>query len=262
MNLKAQISILVNYYLRGILGYFMIFQNAGRFFFCKVILKESRQYILYLRHSFTQGKRIGFQVDGIFHGGHFSAVFLRREYGLLNVHSSSVIDVGAANGDTAIFFYLNGAKKVVAVEPNVMAFEALRRNISINHLESFIIPMNMAIGGTSDTITIDPSVKPSLVNTIQRADVGIQIRIGVLEECLKGLEAPIVLKMDCEGCEFDAIGNCSLEILSRFDQILMEFHKDPRLIVSKLQLAGFNVSYDHSASIGYLHGINTHSQSR
>jgi len=38
-----------------------------------------------------------------------------------------VIDVGASVGDTALYFVLNGAGKVIAVEPRLTRLGVLRR---------------------------------------------------------------------------------------------------------------------------------------
>ena len=63
----------------------------------------------------------------------FSVVetFVRGDYEVPEVLSGlrgrDVIDVGASVGDTALYFVLNGAGKVIAVEPRLTRLGVLRR---------------------------------------------------------------------------------------------------------------------------------------
>jgi len=43
--------------------------------------------------------------------------------------SKSVVDIGAFVGDTAIYFAIKGAEKVIAIEPHPGAYEELAENI-------------------------------------------------------------------------------------------------------------------------------------
>jgi predicted RNA methylase len=58
-------------------------------------------------------------------------VFAEGEYEVPEVLSGlrgrDVIDVGASVGDTALYFVLNGARKVIAVEPRLTRLGVLRR---------------------------------------------------------------------------------------------------------------------------------------
>lgn len=56
-----------------------------------------------------------------------------------------VLDVGAGCGETALFFFLNGARKVICVEPNSNLVAYLRRNARLNHwnVEVLDVPFNL-----------------------------------------------------------------------------------------------------------------------
>jgi Predicted methyltransferase len=69
-----------------------------------------------------------------------------EEYGYVDVKSKSVVDIGAFVGDTAVYFAIKGAKKVIAIEPHTGAYEELVENIRINGLEGKIVPLNIAVG--------------------------------------------------------------------------------------------------------------------
>lgn len=86
----------------------------------------------------------------ILHGmpgnGDFVGVFIEEEYRNLNVKDKVVIDIGANNGDSAIYFALNGARRVIALEPYPHAFFLAERNIMENGLADKIIIVNEGMG--------------------------------------------------------------------------------------------------------------------
>jgi hypothetical protein len=54
-----------------------------------------------------------------------------------------------------------------------------------------------------------------------------------------------LLKLDCEGAEFDIIAAADYAVLRRAQRIILEFHRtagDPMLIVQKLSDSGFSAS--------------------
>jgi FkbM family methyltransferase len=61
---------------------------------------------------------------------------------IYNVKNKIVVNVGAYTGDSAIYFALRGAKKVIAIEPRSNAFNEMLENIRLNNLEDGIIPIS------------------------------------------------------------------------------------------------------------------------
>ena len=47
-----------------------------------------------------------------------------------------------------------------------------------------------------------------------------------------------MLKMDCEGCEYDSILNTDDEILKKFSTIILEYHYGYQNLVEKLETTG------------------------
>ena len=91
---------------------------------------------------------------GSFYNNDFCDTYGFRTYSHLNVDGKIVIDVGANIGDTAIYFAIKGAKKVIAVEPVPFAFRYLIKNIASNNMSNIIIPMNIGIGKSETEIKI------------------------------------------------------------------------------------------------------------
>jgi len=60
-------------------------------------------------------------------------IFGHGEYASLDVKDKVIIDIGAYIGDSAIYFALKGAKRVIAVEPHPGAFAEMLENINIKY---------------------------------------------------------------------------------------------------------------------------------
>lgn len=58
----------------------------------------------------------------------------------------TVLDVGAGCGETAFFYFLHGADKVVAIEPSIKAVDCLRENTTTNKWNVQIIPEYFKLG--------------------------------------------------------------------------------------------------------------------
>jgi len=69
-------------------------------------------------------------------------VFDCGEYEPSNVKDRVVVDIGAYVGDSAIYFALKGARKVIVIEPHPGAYAEMLENIKLNNLEGVIIPVN------------------------------------------------------------------------------------------------------------------------
>jgi FkbM family methyltransferase len=138
-------------------------------------------------------------------------VFVGNEWGFLDVKGRHVIDVGAFNGDSSIYFVINGAEKVIAVEPHPRAYAELLINIRLNGLQSKITPINVALGRDGFiTLPIDVSLD-AVIDKIYEGEICEQSRVvkvksTKLSDLLELVDVrPDVLKLDCEGCEFNII---------------------------------------------------------
>ena len=94
-------------------------------------------------------------------------IFGKREYG--NVpFDGTVLDIGANIGTYSIFAKLNGAKHIIAIEPNLESFKILEENISQNEFNDSIIAINLAVSDLDDTsvfIPISSNPNNSIINT-------------------------------------------------------------------------------------------------
>ena len=157
-----------------------------------------------------------------------------RQYKWLDVKNRDVVDIGANIGDTAIYFALKGAKHVYAFEPYPYSYNIAKKNIRLNHLEDKITLLNEGCG-KSGSIAIKEDYKNTVGTDLKNFKEGKKIRIESLDEIIKRFNLKhAVLKVDCEGCEYDLILNASDEALHAFDQIIMEYHYGYRNLVKRL----------------------------
>jgi len=158
------------------------------------------------------------------------SIFDDGEYERLNVRDRVVVDVGAYVGDSAIYFALRGAKKVIAIEPHPVAFAEMLENIRLNNLEGMIIPVNAGLASKPGKVCTKKVSVYATYNIYHKpGDCPNAVPAMTLSELvsrfnIEGNDA--VLKMDCEGCEFDVILN-DYEHVRLFRELILEYHPKP-----------------------------------
>jgi FkbM family methyltransferase len=154
-------------------------------------------------------------------------VFDYGEYEPLGVEGRVVVDVGAFVGDSAIYFALKGAKRVIAVEPHPGAYAEMLDNIRLNNLEGVIVPVNAGLASKPGKVCVgDADVSDTLVIYHRAGDCPNTIPVVALGELISRFSigsGDAVLKMDCEGCEFDVVLN-DYEHVRLFRELIFEYH--------------------------------------
>ena len=82
-------------------------------------------------------------------------IFYDEDYSRLPVSGRTVVDIGSFNADSAIYFSLKGASKVIAIEPFPKNYEIAYKNIHENNFENNIILLNAAWTKDNGTIKLD-----------------------------------------------------------------------------------------------------------
>ncbi|MEX0656427.1 MAG: FkbM family methyltransferase [Nitrosopumilaceae archaeon] len=179
--------------------------------------------------------------DGI-ENGDIRASFFEEQYRWLPVEEKEVIDIGTNIADSAIYFALRGAKKVIAIEPAPKNFQSAKKNIELNGLSNKIQLLMVGCSDKVGSVSIDTEksgVSYSLENDEKQE---IAIPLTTLNDILKMIKTfPCILKMDCEGCEYDSILASSKETLRNFSHIQLEYHFGYKNLKTKLEDSGFDV---------------------
>ena len=171
--------------------------------------------------------------------GDIQAVFFDEVYAELDVQDKIVVDIGANIGDTAIYFAIKGAKKVIALEPFSQNYELAKKNIELNNLTDKIELIQAGCSGISGTIKIS-SESDGPCSILSEVSEGLEIPLLSLDDIVKKYNIDSgILKIDCEGCEQDVILNSSEKTLQKFSQIFIEYHYGYKDLKEKLTKLNF-----------------------
>jgi FkbM family methyltransferase len=174
-------------------------------------------------------------------------IFVDNIYSILPVEGMVVIDVGANIADSAIYFALRGANRVIGVEPFPNNHEFAKKNIEINNLSEKITILLAGCSANPGYINIDLGPETGISSQIYDKNLkrGASVPLVTLEHLLKENKiqrGETILKMDCEGCEYDVILSADDEILTWFKDILIEYHYGSNDLKERLEECGFEVS--------------------
>ncbi|MEM3334034.1 MAG: FkbM family methyltransferase [Thermoplasmata archaeon] len=174
--------------------------------------------------------------------GDLVETFFKDAYQFLKVEGKDVIDIGANIGDTAIYFAIKGARKVISLEPYPYTFAQAIKNISSSEFKDKIEIINAGYG-KDKKIKIDISFIPDNGSDLREAENGLDINLYSLKTLVNKYNIDSgILKMDCEGCEYNLL-NEDDEIIKKFAMIQIEYHYGYEKLVDKLKDCGFNVKY-------------------
>lgn len=179
-------------------------------------------------------------------------VFGRRDYGS-DFSGQVVVDVGAYNGDSAVFFALAGARRVIALEPYPPNFELAKENLRRMGLADRVSLLPVALGAQRGKAQLRVATHEPDANTLSPADSPLQkliaytqtveVEVWSLDELLAqiGQDQVDFFKLDCEGCEFALLEALPVETLRRVKAWHIEYHAAPQPLLRKLEEAGFSV---------------------
>ena len=180
----------------------------------------------------------------------------------------TVIDIGAAIGEFSVFAAFGRPNtRVIAYEPFIESVELLRENLLLNNLENVkVIPK--AVWKKTGRINLDLShQEPLKITSTDGLKKGkdirhIRVQAISLKEVLKSnhLKAVDLVKLDCEGAEFDILLDSDPVTIRSFKRIVMEYHDDQAgrhhsQLVSHLEQLGYRVEARRNVvhpEIGYL----------
>lgn len=221
--------------------------------------------ILYLRNGLT------FHTEGSIKitNDVFLEIFQMKTY-LKFIASSpqTVIDIGGHFG----FFSIQMSNKfptctIFTFEPAPRTFKILESNIKANNMKN-IKAFNYAVGGVENEISFyeNEDLECSSLYNTEKGGKKITVSAITLKTIFdnNSIKSIDVLKLDCEGAEFEIINN-NLGILSeKVNCIICEYHtgirkdKDVRLdLILPLNSANFNVeTFKINESLGFLYARN------
>ncbi|OGM17101.1 hypothetical protein A2V56_00015 [Candidatus Woesebacteria bacterium RBG_19FT_COMBO_42_9] len=176
-----------------------------------------------------------------------------------------VFDIGAHVGVFSVY----AAQKfpgvsVYSFEPDPQNFELLRQNITLNGFEDRIHPFQLAISAKSGIHDFFRSKFRSTSNSLFERSINnskgygkVKVESRTLEEIFEQekIDRCDLLKMDCEGAEFEILLNAPPDVLRRIRRIALEYHDgvtnhDHKDLSRFLRANGFTVEVKPFNNIG------------
>ena len=152
---------------------------------------------------------------------------------------TTVIDIGAFIGETAIYFaQYEGINKVIAYEPYPFLFEQAEKNIALSGLSHKIQLFNAALAEINSILLVSKTHEADLGSELKDSKNGKPIRIYSLNEILKG-STNVIIKSNCEGSEHKIFNNSSN--LESVYKIEMHYHYGVQQLEKILGEKGFKV---------------------
>ena len=173
--------------------------------------------------------------------------------------NDTIVDIGAHIAVFSIYAAILAKKgRVYAFEPMPENYSLLKKNISINHLKN-IIPINQAVdsksGITELFINEENTGGNSLLLKNSEKSNRIQVHTTSIQEFMKkySIDKIDILKMDCEGAEYEILFKCPKNTLNKISKITMEYHpidksRNVKTLKRFLEKNGFKVKYTISDS--------------
>ena len=179
----------------------------------------------------------------------FIEIFEQNSYQLVReeLEGRLVIDVGANLGMFALRCIDFGARRVIAVEAQPVVYTGLIHNVQKHPT---IFPLLAAVWDKDgEIVTILNEHVGSKVRGAEDAQ-GDKVGTVTLKTLLTGVEDNnMVLKLDCEGSEFNILMGTDVETIRRFEFIHIEVHantnenpayQDVEVVRNRLRECGFN----------------------
>ena len=191
-------------------------------------------------------------------------VWMINEYDIedfeINVNDT-VIDIGAHIG---LFSLLVSQRcktgKILSFEPVRENFDLLVSNLKLNHIEN-VLPFNMAVSKNLDKLNLFLNDDQSAHSIFPKSSESISVESTSLQKIFEEnkISSCKLLKLDCEGAEYEIIDSLPSEYLNKIQNIVMEYHSadtKPELVknlILKIKNAGFKIkTRPHYDDMGFL----------
>ena len=175
--------------------------------------------------------------------------------------NDTVIDIGAHIGLFSLLVsQLCKTGKILSFEPVSENFNLLVSNLKLNHIEN-ILPFNMAVSKNSGRLDLFLNNDQSAHNIFSKSSESISVESTSLQKIFdeNKISSCKLLKLDCEGAEYQIIDSLPSEYLDKIQNIVMEYHladTKPELVKSlilKIKNAGFKIkTRPHYNDMGFL----------
>lgn len=181
----------------------------------------------------------------------------------------TVVDIGAGIGDFCIYSaYGNPNTVIYAFEPFSESYHLLIKNLVQNAVEN-VIAFQEAVWSQGGRLVLDLSEGEPLKIASRKTPLTDENKEAVTVEALAlqtvmerlGINIVDLLKLDCEGAEYEILMEASSITLSKIKRIIMEYHDVDDVhhhgqLIPFLESEGYQVAWHKNVvhdDIGYLY---------
>lgn len=188
----------------------------------------------------------------------FEEIFVDKDYKnldeIIESAKNCIIDVGAHLGFFSIYAAcLNSHIPIFALEPDSRNFDILKENLHLNGIKN-VVPKNVAVAGACgerqlylsedshnhSLLKFNDEFKECKVNCVNMEKI-----FGSYLKKYGNIECDLI-KMDCEGAEFEILRSFPKEIFKRVKYFYIEYHEyffenKASELVNILMNSGFSV---------------------
>jgi FkbM family methyltransferase len=181
--------------------------------------------------------------------GTIAVVYVRKEYGDVGGFQT-IVDIGANIGCFMLYAaQLNPNGKIYCFEPERKNFAVLNRNIELNDLTHRVAAYQLAVADTVGTAKMNLGMSPLHSLYGPRESSQQEVMCTTLMKLMNDNSIEIIdlLKLNCEGAEYDILGRCPAGVFARINNIRLEYHKrqnierDARYLITLLKGQGFAI---------------------
>ena len=198
-------------------------------------------------------------------------VWIRNEYEIDDFSikdNDTVIDIG---GHIGLFSLLVSQKSrhtsIYSFEPIEDNFNLLKTNLELNSIEN-VHPFNLAVSNSLEEVNLFLSNDESAHSIISKESKSIKVKSISLQKIFdeNKIDECKLLKLDCEGAEYEIIKNLPSEYFRKIKKMVIEYHMadtHPELLkelIKKLKAENFKLETKVLfKDIGFLYAIRTSS---
>jgi FkbM family methyltransferase len=176
----------------------------------------------------------------------------------------TVVDIGAGLGDFTIFAAVNCPNgRIFAYEPLTSSYKLLEHNLALNGLtnvtayqQATAASPGLMAAQSNQTEAVSTRFVSDKVDDVDQETAVPTITLAELLDRLPGGYCHL-MKIDCEGCEFDLLLNSPPELLTRIERLAIETHDgygsaSAAHLAAYLRQNGFTVSQKPNPVHAYL----------
>ena len=175
--------------------------------------------------------------------------------------NDTIIDVGAHVGLFSLLVsQFCKAGKILSFEPVRENFDLLVSNLKLNHIDN-VLPFNMAVSKNTDELSLFLNNDQSAHSIFYKSSESISVESISLQKIFEEnkISSCKLLKLDCEGAEYQIIDSLPSKYLDKIQNIVIEYHSadtKPELVknlILKIKNAGFKIeTRPHHDDMGFL----------